>query len=52
MEKLQLELEQLLQIDAVDSEELLLERIGCNRDTSRLHSRLCIELVDCVRFNY
>ena len=45
-------LDLLLQQEAVDSEELLLERIGYDCDVSRLHSRLCVELVDCDPFNF
>ena len=36
-----------LQLDAIESEELLLESIGYHQDTSHLTTRLCIELVDC-----
>ncbi len=36
-----------LQLDAIESEEYLLETIGYTQDTSALTARLCIELVDC-----
>jgi hypothetical protein len=36
-----------LQLDACESEELLLETIGFNCERNALTTRLCIELVDC-----
>ncbi len=41
-----------LQLDAIESEEYLLETIGYTQDTSALTARLCIELVDCEKSIY